>query len=344
MGWSNSNTSSGGGGGGGVQSVTGLDTDNTDPQNPVVDIKIDTTLSGAGTPSSPLSGLAINSTTDAIPVKTGANSFGDSALEYSTINGLLRTVFSSSNRGLFIDFVNGFYRLLDGSSKISVDWGLRQLTDSTETISVDYENRQLKDAQNEASVDYGSRVLLENTGSFPALDYSCGTYKTTSSFYQNDFSVRAITQSRIINDSATNQELWWSGHTIEGVLDAGVTVIGSVVVLIGATWDYADCSASNPFSRNMMGIFVGGNKILLDGHIVVVEAGITTGFPTILSMSPSLIGFPLYGAIGTPKFDTNIPTTTNQVIRRLGHAYYQNGIDTGYYLMLFRPSNDYFVV
>jgi hypothetical protein len=94
----------------------------------------------------------------------------------------------------------------------------------------------------------------------------------------------------------------------------------------------------------MMGIFVGGNKILLDGHIVVVEAGITTGFPTILSMSPSLIGFPLYGAIGTPKFDTTIPTTTNQVIRRLGHAYYQNGIDTGYYLMLFRPSNDYFVV
>jgi len=44
-----------GGGGGGVQSVTGLDTDNTDPLNPVVQISVDgTTITGAGTPASPL--------------------------------------------------------------------------------------------------------------------------------------------------------------------------------------------------------------------------------------------------------------------------------------------------
>jgi len=54
MGWSISNTSSGGGGSG-VQSVTGLNTDNTDPQNPEVKISVDgTTITGAGTPLSPL--------------------------------------------------------------------------------------------------------------------------------------------------------------------------------------------------------------------------------------------------------------------------------------------------
>ena len=44
-----------GGGGGGVQSVTGLNTNNTDPANPIVQISVDgTTITGAGTPASPL--------------------------------------------------------------------------------------------------------------------------------------------------------------------------------------------------------------------------------------------------------------------------------------------------
>lgn len=39
----------------GVQSVTGLNTDNTDPQNPIVEISVDgTTITGLGTPASPL--------------------------------------------------------------------------------------------------------------------------------------------------------------------------------------------------------------------------------------------------------------------------------------------------
>jgi len=38
----------------GVQSVTGLDTDNTDPLNPIVKISVDSTLAGEGTPTSPL--------------------------------------------------------------------------------------------------------------------------------------------------------------------------------------------------------------------------------------------------------------------------------------------------
>jgi hypothetical protein len=41
-------------GGGGVQSVTGLNTNNSDPQNPIVQISIGSGLSGNGTPSSPL--------------------------------------------------------------------------------------------------------------------------------------------------------------------------------------------------------------------------------------------------------------------------------------------------
>lgn len=49
------NRDGGGGGGGSVESVTGLNTNNTDPANPVVQISVDgVTITGAGTPESPL--------------------------------------------------------------------------------------------------------------------------------------------------------------------------------------------------------------------------------------------------------------------------------------------------
>lgn len=53
MGWHLGSTKSSGGSG--VQSVTGLNTDNTDPQNPVIDIAVDgLTIIGAGTPANRL--------------------------------------------------------------------------------------------------------------------------------------------------------------------------------------------------------------------------------------------------------------------------------------------------
>jgi hypothetical protein len=49
----------GAGGGGGVQSVTGLDTDNTDPANPVIQIAVDgVTITGDGTAGNPLVGAS----------------------------------------------------------------------------------------------------------------------------------------------------------------------------------------------------------------------------------------------------------------------------------------------
>lgn len=69
MGWYLGNISSISGSG--VQSVTGLNTDNTDPQNPVIDISVASGITGAGTPISPL--IASNrglysQTTDSTPV------------------------------------------------------------------------------------------------------------------------------------------------------------------------------------------------------------------------------------------------------------------------------------
>ena len=60
-----------GGGGGGVQSVTGLNTDNSDPLNPVVEIAVDnTTIQGAGTSGVPLKATG-NLNTECIDLSIG---------------------------------------------------------------------------------------------------------------------------------------------------------------------------------------------------------------------------------------------------------------------------------
>ena len=59
QGWSNNSSSSTSG----VQSVTGLNTDNTDPLNPIVEISVDgTTITGDGTPANPLQANYLPST------------------------------------------------------------------------------------------------------------------------------------------------------------------------------------------------------------------------------------------------------------------------------------------
>lgn len=66
--------STGGGGGGSVNSVTGLNTDNTDPANPIVQISVDgSTITGAGTPASPL--VANIPTTNVVGIEDGTGGY-----------------------------------------------------------------------------------------------------------------------------------------------------------------------------------------------------------------------------------------------------------------------------
>jgi hypothetical protein len=334
----------------GVQSVTGLATDNTDPSNPIVEIAVDTTLTGDGTPANPLginssSLVSINPTDNYVPVRTGANTFSDSNIVNDVVNGVLKTNFGGSAlQGFYIEPLNFQFLLFDFSSIVSIDWYSRLLNDTTGTPAVDYFTRALKDSTNTLSVQWQDRKLFSKDGMAFALEYSCRNYKTTSRFYQNDFIVSPFAQVQVINDAVANQELWWSGHVIQGIVDSSVIEVGSLVALFGGSWNYADFSTSNPSAINMVGIWLGDNNILLDGHIVCAETGVTTGFPILQNMSPSLIGSVLYGSEGSPKFNIQKPTTTGAVIRRLGHTYFEDSMNTGYYIMLFRPSNDFTLV
>jgi len=332
MGWSSSKTNSGGGGGGSVNSVTGLNTDNTDPANPVVAIAVDTTLTGAGTPLSPLGVdsnllLSINPTQKVIPVKTGVNSFGDSLIFSDEVAGIIKTFFLGVDRGISIDYVNLIYQLTDANGQTSVDWYNKFLVDSA------FLN----------SVDWGQRRLVSILGVLPALSFACSREKTESAFYQNDFLARLQSQSNIIANAVLG-EIWFSGHTIEALNPPPMsTPLGSILTCKSGNWAIADFTTLD--STNLLGIYVGGNQIFLDGHIVVTGTGVATNFPIVNGQVSLNIGTPIYG---DPLLAGNMtilePSTTNDVSRRLGHAYYEDALSTGYFLMLFRPSNDWTIV
>ena len=157
-------------------------------------------------------------------------------------------------------------------------------------------------------------------------------------FYQNNFLVSTSVQDDVLNNAVATGEIWYSGHTIQGVIDVGVTEIGSLVALQVGTWTLANFSSTSTNAERMMGIFVGGQNVLLDGHIVAVQNGVSTSFPQIQNINPLLVGFPIYASGGSPAFDVAPPSGTGDYIRTMGHCY---RTEDDYYLFLFRPSNDW---
>jgi hypothetical protein len=109
----------------GVQSVTGLDTDNTDPLNPIVQISVDgTTITGDGTPGNPLvaaGGGAVNYANVLFVDSTNGNDItaviNDFTKPYQTIAAAISeasTLSSSFNSRALIYIRKGYYSVGTG--------------------------------------------------------------------------------------------------------------------------------------------------------------------------------------------------------------------------------------
>jgi len=86
-------------------------------------------------------------------------------------------------------------------------------------------------------------------------------------------------------------------------------------------------------STKMVGIEVDGN-ILLDGDMTVSDDG-SVGTYVVSSDH----GLPVYISGTTGRLTTVVPGS--DVIRIVGHIYYQDPVNTNVWLMKFRPSNDW---
>lgn len=89
-----------GGTGTGVQSVTGLNTDNTDPQNPIVQISVDgSTITGTGTPGDPLVATASSNIT--VYTETPSGDVDGVNTTYTTLN-TINSILSFAINGQYI--------------------------------------------------------------------------------------------------------------------------------------------------------------------------------------------------------------------------------------------------
>ena len=82
-------------------------------------------------------------------------------------------------------------------------------------------------------------------------------------------------------------------------------------------------------------------EIILEGTITVNDSAYNDS-PTVQSPDH---GLPIYirDTAGNT-MSTNVPTTAGQYVRILGHAYYQNTGAPEYWIMKFRPSNEWYVI
>ena len=125
------------GGSSAVQSVTGLNTDNTDPINPIVKISVDgVTVTGLGTPASPLqaaftsqdlaSVLAVGNTAGTNNILLGLNQLqlvGDSIYQDGVLNILGATggIYFEDETGASMEFSAGFGLDIIGASQLWLD-------------------------------------------------------------------------------------------------------------------------------------------------------------------------------------------------------------------------------
>ena len=242
---------------------------------------------------------------------------------------ILKTQYSAVDTGISMNFTpaSEVYSLTDVSATVSINWTSRELYDNSAVISAGYKTRH----------------LFSEAGTKVSLYWNGLGEKTTSQIYQNDFSVSLATQQSFINYGITTlTSVWWSGHTIVGVVRGTVT-IGQLIVYNPAVSEWRLWDASLSTSTHIAGILVDDDTILLDGHVIVQnEDGGFTDTPLVTGLSTANVGKPIYGSETVKgEMDITAPTSGGYYVRIFGHAYYENTNAATNWIMFFRPSNDW---
>jgi hypothetical protein len=222
---------------------------------------------------------------------------------------------------------------ISGSARVTSSLYLPGLTTTTQlnVVTIDTASGQLYYTASSAfgggsstpTFPYtGSAIIsgsLTVTGSLN-IDGYISSYKSTSS--QETFSSAAYVSGDIIQGTAV-----------------GVNQYELTYLNIDGTWQHVNQTSDT--STKMLGIYLGGDQILLDGSISATTAGVGTPIgPDI--MNPDQ-GLPVYIDSGSQwDFNTTIPAS--DYIRTLGYIYYDNIANANYWILKFRPSTDWYKI
>jgi hypothetical protein len=253
---------------------------------------------------------------------TGSLTVSGSDGGIETVGGYLK----DSNGIASIMWGTGNRILRDSVAGDSINWESRVLINSGGGTTADWQNTTLYDGSNVSSLAWNDRILYTPGGNSFAWN---NEYYTASTLYQLN-AVALTTQ----NDFIDNLPTPYVGQIIEATVHGTVTNGYLVFLDTDGIW----YNSKNTITRGvaMLGICVDQSKglVLLEGDVIVSNDNTLGTYVISASM-----GSPVY--IG--QNDGELTTTlTNGVVRTVGHIYYQSTTTANYWLMKFRPSNDWY--
>jgi hypothetical protein len=162
---------------------------------------------------------------------------------------------------------------------------------------------------------------------------------TADSYFREDKST-ALQES--LSSTTVSSSLEAGGDIIVAVLHASVVKYDLVYLDTSGTWYTVDNGTD--VCTKLLGIALSDSKVLLDGHIACYANNFTTG--TGFAIRNPDLGAPIYipdSTSASPGTGTrNVPTTTGDFVRIIGHTYYRNTtVDNNYLAFRFKPSNDW---
>jgi hypothetical protein len=267
---------------------------------------------------------------------------GYDANESSSIDWENRITYDSVGK----DSVNWQARQLINTGLVpTVDWENTQLFDGSTIESVNWNTRRLFDAASATSIDWVSRGLFNSVGD-PVLYYDPlnNQGKTIQfSYHQNQVSIYNEGESLIaaaVSDAALNS----TGELISYDASIDPTTLRGELCSLGEDGIWYTTDQASISGSAMLSICVAAyNKgvMMTEGTITVVTASGYTDIPFV--EGTSFYGKPVYirsGSLG------GLTTTkpTSGYVRVVGHMYYNSTTYTDYWLMKFRPSNDWYQI
>jgi hypothetical protein len=256
---------------------------------------------------------------------------------------------TSASYALTASYVNPLVQnvIVTGSLDVSGSF-IAYDEDNVKAIQANVSKRALFDTSAVTSVNWSGRGLY-SPSSILAVDWSDDTI-LNSNTYQRDYKSRPI--QNLVSNNLNNPYTSYLGDLIE--VDGNSTFIDSsvsdgmlVYLNTDATW--YPVTQNSTTAIKMLGIAFNVDTpsntgyILLEGHVVITDTG--TSGPHVTGADH---GLPIYieDSTTTGQMSTTLPTTAggNNVIRVLGHCYWQNTGTTSQWMMKFRPSNDWITI
>ena len=222
--------------------------------------------------------------------------------------------------------------LLDSGGNNSIDWSNRYLLDTSGTTKVDWETGILADLAGNPSLDWESRVLNEASATFKALDYSNDTYVDSQLYYRN------IIPGQVQRSMANTPT--YAGQLIQATIDGGVSDYQLVFLDTDGTWKGTKNTVASGATQ-MLGIAVdtAGGYVLIEGDVGVSDDNSQGGY--VIGADH---GLPIYISGTSGVMTTTAPSGGGELVRIVGYVYYQSSSDANWWIMKFRPSNDWYEI